>query len=366
MEARSCLNLLNTLQSTVVYGVTAIDLSFAGGIKNYEQWLRNAANDGNVFAMQRLGVCLIRGEWIGRDEEEGRRWLTQSAESGNPCAMERLAAALFEIEESALYSICPEYWLNRASELGYCKAAIALGSSLMTGRGIHHDRVRGRDWLTKASIEGSHLAHIKLASHLLSDRSCHRETKEGLSWLRRIGAVEPPDVCFAGVSLYLQSTHAFSREARWLAVDAAILFAEALYEGYLPAKLNLAYLIRRGEIESAPWPSLDDLLLDHLHLHVSFAMVNQALRLARGVQCNVDWRAADELISALDDIDQAFNWWCARCADGDPEGHLVVAWIVRHRLAVDPEHLPFVERLKWARKAGWQVPEWMGEEISRS
>jgi hypothetical protein len=113
------------------------------------------------------------------------------------------------------------------------------------------------------------------------------------------------------------------------------------------------------EIVDPSCPSLDELLSEHLKQHNSFAVVNQALRLAKGIQCNIDWKAADVLFGRLQDTGSVLEWWFARSQEGDPEGHLVTGWLGRHHLAVDPDGLQVAQRMDLARRGGWPVPEWM-------
>jgi len=162
-----------------------------------------------------------------------------------------------------------------------------------------------------------------------------------------------------GLYLYQKSRTANTKTACGLAKEASVLFQEARRQGNPIASLNLAYLLRRGEIADASFPSLDELLSEHLKQKDSFAFVNQALRLARGIRCNTDWKAADALFEKLQDSGNVLEWWFARSREGDPEGHLVTGWLGRHQLAIDPEGFQIARRMDLARNGGWLVPEWM-------
>ena len=75
--------------------------------------------------------------------------------------------------------------------------------------------------------------------------------------------------------------------------------------------INLAYLVRRVELLAEDFPSLDELLSAGLAARHEFVRMNQALRLARGVQCDVDWDSADRLVaeqhcvSALEELQRS-------------------------------------------------------------
>src|SRR5712671_4393239 len=53
-----------------------------------ERWLRGSAQDGDLYAMEKLGLRLLTGDGLAKSIEEGLRWLKKSAELGNPFAME--------------------------------------------------------------------------------------------------------------------------------------------------------------------------------------------------------------------------------------------------------------------------------------
>src|SRR5258708_17482013 len=126
-----------------------------------------------------------------------------------------------------------------------------------------------------------------------------------------------------------------TRARRGLAKEASVLFQEALRQGNGIAALNLAYLLRRGEIADASCASFDELLSTYLKQEHSFALVNQALRLAKGIQCLTDWEAADTLFRKLKNNGHVLEWWFARSQEGDPGRHLVTDWLRRHHLAAE-------------------------------
>jgi hypothetical protein len=74
--------------------------------------------------------------------------------------------------------------------------------------------------------------------------------------------------------------------------------------------------------------------------------MNQALRLARGVQCDVDWEA-DRLVAELPGSRRITERWQPRAASGDSEGEMVLWWLARHGLTVAGSDTPPLD---------WDVP----------
>src|SRR6267378_1627807 len=101
-----------------------------------ERWLRNRAQDGDLYAMERLGRRLLTGDGLPKSIEEGLEWLKKSAELGSPFAMEKLAEYELDENETPGSSAEGEGWLRTAVEHGHHPAMINLGTRLIAGNGL--------------------------------------------------------------------------------------------------------------------------------------------------------------------------------------------------------------------------------------
>jgi TPR repeat protein len=330
-----------------------------------ERWLRSSAQNDDLYAMEKLGLRLLTGDGLPKSIAEGLEWLKKSAELGNPFAMEKLAEYEFDQNETPGSRLEGERWLRSALEHGSRPAMAQLGGRLLTGNGLTADPEQGERFLRQAAGQDSQIAMTKLGAYLLSGWGLKCDRKEGLRWLRRAGATNSDQLLELGLHLYQQSLKATTIKAGLgLAQEAGIVFQEALDQGNRTAALNLAYLLRRGEIGETSYPSLDELLSDHLDKKDPFALVNQALRLAKGIQCDSDWKAADIQVGRVEASSDVLEWWFARSREGDPEGHLVTGWLGRHHLAADPDGFQVSQRMDLARKGGWLVPGWMNSSTT--
>ena len=160
--------------------------------------------------------------------------------------------------------------------------------------------------------------------------------------------------------------HYYREGDRHLAVN---LFLQGMNLGSNQAGVDLAYMLRRSEVPAdMSTPPIKRLLDKPVEDKDVFGLVNHALCLSAGFQCNEDWRAADRTIALIgrseDAAAEALYWWHEELAvRDDPEGHLVVGWLVRHHLIEDPEGLSIAERMAKARVGGWRVPDWMDKEV---
>jgi TPR repeat protein len=329
-----------------------------------ESWLRSRAQDGDCYAMEKLGWRLLTGDGLPKSIGDGIEWLRKAAESGNPFAMDKLADYKLDETGTPESAVEGERWLGTAVDRGYRPAVVNLGTRLITGIGLAPVPEDGERLLREAAHRGSQIAMMKLGIYLLSGWGLQYNREDGLLWLRRAGATNASQLLELGLYLYQKSRTATSKAAFGMAKEASVLFQEARSQGSRIASLNLAYLLRRGEIMGDSYPSLDELLLEHLRQKDSFAFVNQALRLARGIQCDADWRAADALFGELQESATVLEWWFARSREGDAEGHLVTGWLGRHQLAMDPDGFELGHRMNLARSGGWLVPEWMNDPVT--
>ena len=198
----------------------ALASSFRGWLESAptedERWLRTSAQDGDLYAMEKLGLRLLTGDGLPKSIEEGLKWLKKSAELGNPFAMEKLAA--YEIDENETPGSCAdgERWLRTAVENGRRFAMVSLGSRLITGDGLAPDPKQGEQLLREAAQQGSQIAMIKLGTYLLSGWGLNHNQEEGLRWLRRAGATTASQLLELGLQLYQKSLAATTKAARGL------------------------------------------------------------------------------------------------------------------------------------------------------
>jgi len=325
-----------------------------------EERLRFEALNGGIYAMGQLGALLISEDETDSSYLEGLQWLRKSADLGNPFAMERLGDHELDRSSSTEAMEIGEKWLLAAATRGSRTAIVNLGARLMTGNGLVRDARRGELLLRKAGKLGNQMAIIRLGVFLIEGFGLDADPEGGLRLLRQAGATNTGKIIEFGLRLYQISRAASSfQAARSAAHQAGRLFWVARCAGAADAGINLAYLIRRGEVGDGDYPSLDELLERPLQLGDPFAFTNEALRLAKGVQCGEDWEKGDAVFQKIEDSASVADWWIARSLEGDPEGHLVIGWLVRHGLSTDPEASEIAERMNFARRGGWRVPDWM-------
>ena len=334
-----------------------------GGRPTFECFLRARAMNGDCFAMLRLGDCLLESRETDGSHEEGFQWIERAAAAGSGAGLERFAGLLLDSPAPWRDAARGEAILRQSAECGQLTAMCSLGHRLVEGDGVRQDCPSGESLIRNAAKLGERLSMIILSLRLESEGRPVEDLEEGAYWRRRAGANSAQMLPNLGSYVYARSLSAFTpRERRRIANVAAILFLRGYEQSDIGSALNLAYLIRRHEVPKDRFPSFEKLVQGPLDSKVPSAIVNYALHLVGGRPAEDDaWRAADKLCSTLSSSSGIMEWWGGRASEGLAEGHIVIAWMVRWRLAMDPDALSLTGRLNLARNAGEDVPQWMDE-----
>ena len=165
------------------------------------QWYRRAATLGDVPAMYKLGVILLRG-LLGQSKnvDEALIWLKKAAENAteeNPHALHELA--ILYSDGGAKDGIPPndQYALSlfkRAAELHYKYSQYKLGQCYEFGRfGCPIDARCSIAWYSRAAALGEHEAQLSLSGWYLtgSQGILEQSDAEAYLWARKAAVAEP-------------------------------------------------------------------------------------------------------------------------------------------------------------------------------
>lgn len=400
-EGEALLRKVANTGNTNARGILSVRLIEGNGlpknIEEGEQLLRQLAEDGDRQAMAFLGEYLIEGNKLPKNTSEGEIWLIKSAELGWVNAMIDLGDRYLSGEGLVKKKVEGVKWLRKAIETGSTKAMTILGDHILDNNTLVRDMNEGRQWLERSASSGHVSAMIDLGERLINGNNVDRDVKEGERWLRK--AVETGNteamttlgnkLCNGeGLAQNPQEGERLLKQASSLGdtyapnllgiryyklqafTEAVNNFLQGFQRGEMDSGVNLVYMARRSELPPGfDLPPVPTLLEESLTQNDAFGVINYALCLASGFHYNLDWAAADRAIASLvnsenNRIPDALNWWHKEIIPpNDPEGHLVVGWLVRHRLVRDPDGISVARRMDYARQNGWSVPEWMDKDV---
>lgn len=126
-------------------------------------WLTQSSNNGNIQAINQLGVCYIEGVGIIKNESVGYDLVKFAADKGNITAIINVALlAVNGCGISVNYTLAAEY-LQKAAEAGDGQAAYELGQLYLQGKGVEKDENKAFQSLTLAADTGLMEAQVGLA-----------------------------------------------------------------------------------------------------------------------------------------------------------------------------------------------------------
>ena len=157
------------------------------------EWLRKAAEQGNPFAMRRLGSV-----FEAKDKAESDDWYRNAAEALYTAAKQGDARAQFEL--AGLYrdglgvpkdSAEADKWFElaaknyrSAAEQGDPDAQCALGGLYQKGVGVEKDDAEAVKWFRKAAEQGFMKGKTLLGMALFEGKGVKKDEAEGVRWLR--------------------------------------------------------------------------------------------------------------------------------------------------------------------------------------
>lgn len=170
------------------------------------QWYRRAAALGDVPAMYKLGIVLLKG-LLGqqRNVGEAQNWLKRAAERAdrdNPHALHELGA-LYESSNTSQEvrnkiladdKYACELFMQ-AAKLGYKASQFRLGQAYEYGvLGLDIDNRASISWYSKAAAQGEHQAELALSGWYLTGAEgiLEQSDTEAYLWARKAAQSEPP------------------------------------------------------------------------------------------------------------------------------------------------------------------------------
>lgn len=136
----------------------ALDFVFGGASSAFaqrqpvdERDLRLWADRGDPDSQFELGIRLVTGEGLKKNEKEGAEWVRKAAEQNHLRAQHAMGAFYEEgigFEKNAAKAI---EWYTRSANNGFPEAQHTLGIAYDLGRGVKKDPAESAQWFRKAA-----------------------------------------------------------------------------------------------------------------------------------------------------------------------------------------------------------------------
>jgi Sel1 repeat len=117
-------------------------------------WLRKAAELGNVVAQRQLAECYASGDGVGHNDGLAALWCRKAAEQGDQIAQHCFGCYCDQGRGVSQDRAEAAKWYRASAEAGHAPAQYNLGLCYYYGAGVERDYVQAAKWLHKAAEQG--------------------------------------------------------------------------------------------------------------------------------------------------------------------------------------------------------------------
>ncbi len=157
--------------------------------QSYEQagfWYRKAAEQGNLKAMNNIGIMFLEGQGVKKDEAEGYRWIRMAAEKGDPHATYLCGKLLCEgrgVKKNTNEGID---WLKKSAALGNSTALALLGQDTLFGdHSLKKNPAAAFPLIQKAAEMGNPWACGAMGHFYFTGQYVPQDRQKALDWLKK-------------------------------------------------------------------------------------------------------------------------------------------------------------------------------------
>jgi len=149
------------------------------------KWYQKAADRGIVEAQIALGACYENGKGVEKSISEAVKWYRMAADRKNPEAQYKLGYC-YETYGEIRSDDKAAIWYRRAAELGSAEAQYKLGRFYETGKGVEKSVTDAVHWYAKAAAQGILDAAVKLGRYYESGaEGLPRDMAAAIKWYRK-------------------------------------------------------------------------------------------------------------------------------------------------------------------------------------
>lgn len=272
LHSGNCRSALQTLRASAQSGNASAQLwmglahqEATGGcveldLEKAASWYRRAAEQGEGFAQNQLGMAYLNGRGVVKDGSQALYWFRKAAENGNAIGQNNLGSMYSTGIAVAKDGREAEVWYRKAAEQGYAGAQYNLAEVLVAGRGIAKNEREAVVWLRKAAEQGHTLAQHNLGLMLANGQGVAKDEREAVAWYRKAA-----EQGLATAQNALGVAYKFGRGARQDSEEGARWIERAAIQGDAWAQRNLGQLRLYGDGVAA------NAILAHAWLNIASA-----------------------------------------------------------------------------------------------
>jgi TPR repeat protein len=147
--------------------------------------LQDAANSGNMWGMNCLGLCYEYGNGVEKNLKEAFAWYKKAAELGNPTAMHNVGICYENgngIKKNPKEAFA---WYKKAADAGDDGGMERYGNCLVNGIGVNQNNQEGFMWFLKGAESGNSLSMANVGWCYEFGRGINQSYTEAMMWYQK-------------------------------------------------------------------------------------------------------------------------------------------------------------------------------------
>lgn len=144
--------------------------------------LQKLATTGNANAQFELGVRLLGGEGLPKDEKKAAEWLQKAAAQQHLGAMNAIGTLCEEGVGMPKDEAKAFEWYEKSAKYGFPLAQLNLSECYENGRGVAKDEKKAMEWLGRAAHQDFPQAQAAYAWKLEHGKGIKKNSTEAASW----------------------------------------------------------------------------------------------------------------------------------------------------------------------------------------
>ncbi|MGN7414625.1 metallophosphoesterase [Paenibacillus sp. SAF-068] len=337
------------------YHLAKIYLSVEMVTNKYEEGLRmmrQLEHDGDTNAKIFLARSLSLGDKIEMDREEATllfEELVKEEEDQGILEYSQFLLDGFYLKGGGRKG---DKLIRQLIQKGNQEAGHVYASRLINGDGVQKHVSDGVNRIKKLAESGVKEAMLEYGIRLKKGIKVGKNITKGNKFIKQVlGTINSDEYHAFGMLAYKLEDYELATE----------LFVIAFNRGNEHSGTSLAYMLRRNEIRGIiPNNNIYLLLQNALEINGDTAVINLALTIvAENDLEDANWIYADMLIKSLFKCSSAASWWYESAKkENDYEGHLIIGWLSKYNIILDPDNFSYKDRLNIA-SAKWSLPDWL-------
>ena len=223
------------------------------------KWFRKAAEQGNVDALNNLGVAYRDGQGVPQDYAEAVKWFLKAAQKGSQIAPASLGALYANGQGVPRDFAEAVKWFRVGAELGNAWAQYDLGVAHYEGKGVRQDYAKSVAWFRRAAEQGFAEAQNNLGHMYKDGLGVRKDLSEAAKWIGRAAEQGNP-FSQSALGLLYEKGQGVPRNnilaLKWLTIAASAGHKESvLYVGELSKRMNPGEIAEAQKLANAWKPT---------------------------------------------------------------------------------------------------------------